>query len=130
MAKKANTTKKKLTWETMKMHKFLGVDARPCNLTLEQATVMNERSESGDRAGVRDQLVEMGAMVKGELPDLTIPTVGQGLSLRRSCKVDVRTSTLSKAEAVELIGLIKGGANGEVTAVRKKLLKMGAIDKG
>ena len=129
MAKKANT-QKKLGYETYKMFKFLGVDARPCGLTLEQATVLNERSESGDRAGVRDQLLEMGGVVKtDELPDLTIPTPKQGYRLLKTCRVDVRTSTLTKVEAIELIGLVNDGGNGEVKAVREKLLKMGATDK-
>jgi len=131
MAKKAKTDQQKLQFETFKMFKFLGVDARPCGLTLEQATVMNERSESGDRAGVRDQLLEMGGLdkTKGVLPDLTIPTPKQGYRLLKTCRVDVRTSTLTKVEAIELIGLVNDGGNGEVKAVREKLLKMGATDK-
>ena len=111
------------------LFKFQGVDVRDVKMTLNRANALIVLSEAGDRQGVRDALLKLkGAVDKsgGELPDLTKPSVPQGLSLRRSCKVDIRTcESLTRIQAGGFVKQMKGGANG---TVRSALLAMGAAD--
>jgi hypothetical protein len=125
MAKKSRKTTP-LGRQVFFMFKFLGVDAREIGLTLEQAEGFNERSKNGERAEVRQALLDMGAVAKtDELPDLTVPSFSQGMALRRALKVDIRTAVLTREQATGFISQVKDGANG---SVREALLAMGATD--
>lgn len=127
MAKKANKVQKQLGNQTFLMHKFLGVDARNIGLDLEQAREFNKLSQQGQRQVVRDQLLEMGAVDKGGLPDLTIPTFPQAMRLRKELGVDIRPTNgnLTREQVSGFIDQLENGANG---SVKKALLAMGAVE--
>jgi hypothetical protein len=127
MAKKASKTRSKLNGQTYLMHRYLGVDARGIGLTLEQARELNKRSQQGQREAVRDQLLEMGAVDKGGLPDLTVPTFKQGMYLRKVLSLDIRPTNgnLTREQASGFIAQLEAGANG---SVKDALLAMGAVE--